>query len=381
MKKKLTALSIVLPFLFLFFYADYSYSYPRFGAYTGNKCMDCHVNPTGGLMRNKGGTYYAKKNLKMKMFKEIAGKTKFSPQISKNITLGGDVRVAQVDNEVDGSNNFNSFLAMQGDIYFNAELNKILSLFATTGIYIPGVQTEYEVYGLISNLPANTYMKIGRFAPNYGMRIVEHRAYQRQLILNTPYDANTGFELGVSPDWFNASIGLYNPMNASFLSQDPHKMFTGSMDFTFGVENWDYTFNFGGSFLNNPFNTRDTTSTSTITALKQAFGAFGKIGIMERVALLGELDFEESKSDRPLRRSLYWFGELDFIIIQGLELRGQYEYYDRNRDIEGDDLKRISTGLGIFPFYGFETELMVRFVLEEPDQSNNEWQWNFHFYF
>ena len=133
--------------------------------------------------------------------------------------------------------------------------------------------------------------------------------------------------------------------------------------------------------MNNPFNTRDTTSTSTITALKQAFGAFGKIGIMERVALLGELDFEESKSDRPLRRSLYWFGELDFIIIQGLELRGQYEYYDRNRDLEGDDLKRVSTGLGIFPFYGFETELMVRFVLEEPEQTNNEWQWNFHFYF
>ncbi len=364
-----------------FFTPDRSYSYPRFSAYTGDKCMDCHVNPSGGLMRNKGGEFFAKKNLKMDMFEKIAGKTKFSPKISKGITLGGDVRVAQVDNEVEGAANYNSFLAMQGDIYINAEINKILNIFATSGINIPGIETKYEVYGMISNLPANTYLKIGRFSPDYGIRIVEHRAYQRQLLLNTPYYANTGFELGVSPDWFRASVGLYNPMNLDFLGRDPHKMFVASTDFTFDFSDRDFNINFGGSFLNNPYNTTDTGFTQTITALKQAFGAFAKIGILKRAALLGEVDFEENKSDVPLRRTLYWFGELNVIIIRGLELRGQYEYYDKNRDVENDDIKRISAGVGIFPFYGLETELMVRFPMEEPGKKNNEWQWNFHFYF
>ena len=207
------------------------YSYPRFAAYTGNKCIDCHVNPTGGAMRNGGGIVYGEKNLNMDVFKKLAGKTQFSPKLTKSISIGGDVRVAQVDNQVrEGSANFNSFLAMQGDIYFNAKLNKILNVYATSGIQIPSADTKYEVYGMISDLPANLYLKIGRFKPDYGLRVVEHRAYQRKYLLNTPYDANTGFEIGISPDWFNLNLGLYNPMNVDFLGQDPHKMFTASAD-------------------------------------------------------------------------------------------------------------------------------------------------------
>ncbi|MBV6477897.1 MAG: hypothetical protein HGGPFJEG_00642 [Ignavibacteria bacterium] len=361
--------------------SDYAFTYPRFAAYTGDKCIDCHVNPTGGLMRNKGGYYYAKNNLSMELFEKIAGKTQFSPKISKGITIGSDVRIAQVDNEVEGSTNFNSFLAMQGDLYVNAEINKILNVFATSGIQIPNTETEYEVYGMISNLPADLYFKVGRFKPNFGTRIVEHRAYQRKYLLNTPYDANTGFEIGVSPDWFNFNMGIYNPQNLGFLGIDPHKMFIASADFNFGFSDNDFNVNVGGSFFNNPYNTVDTSFTSTITANKKAYGIFTRLGIMKRVALLGEIDFEESKSDIPLRRALYGYGELNVIIIKGFEFRGQYEIYNKNRDVSGDDIQRISTGVAFFPFYGFETEAMVRFVIEEPSISNNEFQWNFHFYF
>ena len=373
--------AFLLLFSLILFYCDYAMPYPRFAAYSGDKCIDCHVNPTGGLMRNKGGYYYAKNNLNMELFKKIAGKTQFSPKISKGISIGSDVRIAQVDNEVEGSTNFNSFLAMQGDVYVNAELNNIVNVFATSGIEIPNTETEYEVYGMISNLPANLYFKAGRFKPNFGTRIVEHRAYQRKFLLNAPYDANTGFEIGVSPDWFNFNMGIYNPQNLGFLGIDPHKMFVASADFNFDFSDNDFNVNVGGSFFNNPYNTNDTSFTSTITANKKAYGIFTRLGIMKRVALIGEIDFEESKSDRPLNRSLYGYGELNVIIIKGIELRGQYEIYNKNRDISGDDIQRISTGLGFFPFYGFETEAMVRFVIEDPVISNNEFQWNFHFYF
>lgn len=357
------------------------YSYPRFAAYTGNKCIDCHVNPTGGAMRNGGGIVYGEKNLNMDVFKKLAGKTQFSPKLTKSISIGGDVRVAQVDNQVrEGSANFNSFLAMQGDIYFNAKLNKILNVYATSGIQIPSADTKYEVYGMISDLPANLYLKIGRFKPDYGLRVVEHRAYQRKYLLNTPYDANTGFEIGISPDWFNLNLGLYNPMNVDFLGQDPHKMFTASADVSFSFEN-DMNLCFGGSFLNNPYNTSDSTFTSTIGALKQSYGVFSRIGFLKRVALLGEVDFAEVKTDFPSVRSLYGFAELNVIVIKGLELRGQYELYNKDRDKDGSDVKRISAGFAAFPFFGFETEVMVRFVSEEPEIKNNEFQWNFHFNF
>ncbi|MBK6877577.1 MAG: hypothetical protein IPG99_14300 [Ignavibacteria bacterium] len=78
---------------------------------------------------------------------------------------------------------------------------------------------------------------------------------------------------------------------------------------------------------------------------------------------------------------MYWFGELDVVVIKGLELRAQYESYDRNRDVENDTRSRISAGFAAFPFNGFETDIMVRFVSEDADLKNDEFQWNFHFYF
>ncbi len=356
-------------------------AYPRFAAYGGDKCMDCHVSPTGGTMRNNYGTEFAKKYLNMDMFRKIAGKTEFSPRITKEISLGSDVRVAQVDDQVPGASNFNSFLAMQGDIYVNAQLNDILNVFATSGIQIPNIETKYEVYGMISKLPANTYFKVGRFRPSYGIKIVEHRAYQRKYLLNTPYDANTGFELGVSPQWFEMNVGLYNPMKLDFLGMDPHKMVTANANCNFAFNNSNLNVNFGASFFNNPYNTLDSMNTMTITAVQQSYGGNMRIGIMKRIAFLGEIDFEEQWADYPLTRSLYGFAELDAVVTKGLELRGQYEYYDENRDITGDHISRISGGFAAFPFYGFETEMMVRFPIEEQDERNDEFQWNFHFYF
>lgn len=358
-----------------------SFAYPRFAAYTGSKCIDCHVDPSGGSMRNGGGFAYARNNLSMDMFKKLAGKTEFSPKITKDISIGGDVRVAQVDDQVPGASNFNSFLSMQGDLYVNAKLNKIVNVFLTSGIQIPGIETEYGVYGMLSNMPAESHFKVGRFKPNYGLRIVEHRSYQQKILWNAPYNYNTGFELGFSPDWFNLNVGLYNPMNTDFLTMDPHKMVVATTDFNFGFKDNDFNVNIGASFFNNPYNTSDSAFTTTITANSKAWGGFARIGILKRIAILGEIDFEEIKTDFPLKRRMYNYAELNVLVIKGLEIRGQYEKYDKDRNVNDDHVTRYSVGFAAFPFFGFETEAMVRFVTEEPSADNNEFQWNFHFYF
>lgn len=357
-------------------------AYPRFAAFTGDKCIDCHVNPTGGLMRNTAGIEGAKKFLNMEMFKKIAGKMEFSPQITKDISIGGDVRLVAADHQVPSETNFNTFLTMQGDIYLNAQLNKILNVFITSGMEIPNFPTKYEVWGLLSNLPAGLWFKVGRMTPNFGLRIPEHRAYQRQILWNAPYSQDDGFELGISPDFFNMNVGLFNGQGTNFFDGDSKKMFTGSADFTFSFNDYNYNFNFGGSFFNNPFTRFDPNTSSDNSGNRKAWGGFTKIGIMKRVALLGEVDFEEFRDAfTPLRRGMYAFGELNVRVIQGVELRGQYERYDRDRDIVDNEVTRISAGATFFPFFGLETEIFVRFVKEEPEVDNDEMQWTFHFYF
>ena len=379
MQKRKFYLFPVLIFLFSFYITEELQSYPRFSAYTGDKCITCHVSPTGGSMRNLYGTKYAEENLEMEIFKKISEKTKFSPRINDDITIGGDVRIAQIDNEIDGQPNQNTFLTMQGDLYVDARLNRILNVFVSSGIEIPNFPTKYEVYGMISRLPLDIYFRAGRFAPDFGIKIVEHRAFQGVNLLGTPYAADAGFEIGMTPGILNFNMGLFNGLNTIFFDTDQNKMFVTKADITLSTDDYNYNFNIGGSFFNNPYNI--VSSGTSITANRKAFGGFTKIGIHNIIALLGEFDLEENTINGAMTRRLFGFGELNIKVMKGVEVRGQYEYFDANRDVDDDNVSRYSFGAVFFPFPGFETEAMVRFVSEETDLQNNEFQWNFHFYF
>ena len=42
-----------------------SFAMPRFSVKLGNKCSDCHYNPTGGIIRNLDGWNWGKNTLSM----------------------------------------------------------------------------------------------------------------------------------------------------------------------------------------------------------------------------------------------------------------------------------------------------------------------------
>ncbi|MDP2364153.1 MAG: hypothetical protein Q8M94_10330, partial [Ignavibacteria bacterium] len=59
---------------------------PRFAVKLGDKCSDCHYNPSGGLIRNESGWHWGKNTLSM-----ISSRDKdflMSPKISDNISIG-----------------------------------------------------------------------------------------------------------------------------------------------------------------------------------------------------------------------------------------------------------------------------------------------------
>jgi len=63
---------------------------PRFALRLGDKCVDCHYNPTGGIIRNENGFFYGQNLLSM-----ISPREKdysMSPNINENISVGLDFR-------------------------------------------------------------------------------------------------------------------------------------------------------------------------------------------------------------------------------------------------------------------------------------------------
>jgi len=114
---------------------------------------------------------------------------------------------------------------------------------------------------------------------------------------------------------------------------------------------------------------------------KKAYGGFAKFGILNRIAILSEVDFVENTRLSNMTRGLYGFGELSIIIVKGLEFRSQYEYMKPDRDAGNNRITRKSIGAAVYPLAGLETEAMIRFVTEDTQPNTNEFQVNFHFYF
>ena len=103
------------------------------------------------------------------MKKYIKKTPEFTTKLNKNISVGGDLRFVHVDDEQPNLPVMNTFLTMQGDFYVNATVNDYISVYLAPGLQIPNIPTKYEVYGMVSNLPLNSYFKAGRMNPTFGI--------------------------------------------------------------------------------------------------------------------------------------------------------------------------------------------------------------------
>jgi hypothetical protein len=305
-----------------------------------------------------------------------------------------------------GNPNQNSFFQMQGDLYIYAKLNKYLHLVVSPAFNIPmndypysPLGTKSEIYGMLAGLPAGLYFKAGRFIPNFGLKIAEHRAYNRSYNdFYTPYASDAGIEIGISPAWFTLTVGLSNGSsydkngraNNSY-DFDAQKQFTASGDFRWSSRNGKYAFGLGISFINNPFKYDPQ---KNINAIKNVGSVFFSAGLFERISLLGEITYNRTEyKDSIMNKNdvKTVFGEIDIRVIQGLEVKVQFEDYNPQLGINtGSQLRRrYSFGTVVNPLTGMEIECIYR-VVQEPglknqipssDIENNEFQTVFRFYF
>ncbi|RPI15084.1 MAG: hypothetical protein EHM58_15000 [Ignavibacteriae bacterium] len=394
---------LILTYLLLFsllISADKLFSYPKFAAVTGEKCVSCHVNPTGGGMRNKYGIKTAKDFLYWKFLEKANKETELNTDINKSIQVGSDFRMIFINNQQgEGTPDFNTFFQMQAELYVHAQISKYLSLNLNPGFLIPNtfgnaaLPVKTEIYGMVHNLPAGLYLKVGRFIPNFGIKIPEHRSFNRNLNgFYTPYAADAGFEVGIAPSLFTLTVGLSNgssrDINGTLVQSydfDAQKQFTTSADFRWASKKGDYSFGLGGSFINNPFKYDPA---NNINALRQIAAGFISIGLFKRVAILGEydynrLDLRDAGSTRHDFNTI--FGEVDITVVQGAQAKFQFESYDPNLGLKDgpQELRRYSFGINLFPLTGLEIESIYR-VVDEPgelDIKNNEFQETFKIYF
>ncbi len=352
-----------------------AYALPRFAARTGAKCQSCHVNPSGGGMRQTFGVQYGRETLPVPTWSEEFGLDEFSTKLTDFVSVGADFRTlffyqqnpdtGTPPKSVKGAN---AFWEMQGDVYMSFRLAKKVSIYLDKGIY-----TGFEIFGLLNVLPANGYIKIGKFVPNYGMKTDDHRTFIRT---HTGFSAETGrpeltgAEVAVLPGPISITGGVYNSSDGFGVGTGNSKAVLGRAEGMFKASE-DISIGVGG----NVFTKMNTASQRTTL-----FGGFGSFSYQD-FTVLGEADLIQNKFAGTKITGLVTFVELNYVLTPGLDLKVGYNFYDPNKDLKTGSLSKYSIGLEFFPISGVEVRPVYNIVKEEPaDVKNDEFQLLFHFY-
>lgn len=354
-------------------YSD-SYALPRFSLRQNDKCSSCHYDPTGGGMRNENGVFFGKNVISMISPRDED--FKISPKLSDNVSFGLDIRSQYLYSMEKKRSDFQD---MSGSVYANVDLSEKINVTARYDFsaYI------WEAFAVARILPNDSYIKVGTFLPNYGIRLDDHTAYTRggdlgllfstgriQGMIYNPYYNETGIEAGINISDFGlvtASVG--KSVNNSVLTTDP--TFTTSLQLYQSLGR--LRFFGGGSFAS--FKTRSGASRLNSTLA----GGFAGLGY-KRITVMGEFDAASDYLGAGVKTNALMI-EAAYQFMLGLEGVVRYDRFDPNTSAVDDEVAHLIVGLEFYPYSFVEIRPQYRFMLEKPAKDNDSFVVQFHFWF
>ncbi len=326
---------------------------PYMAVRTGMKCSQCHVNQSGGAGRTEYGHAYTQYKLVLeqtqKFFREHhdEGMTSFDPRLNESVTLGANFRTEQfMTREQGAAPGDRQHSISEANIYLNVELVKDFLSFYLDQTMAPGSSANREMWVMARNLPFNSYVKVGRTLLPYGLRIMDDQAFIRAQTGYTYGRHDLAGEIGFEPGPFSVIANLTNN----------HFSSVGSIIFR--------NFRIGGSY-------GATTEGEKFDTYGPFVGAnFG------RFTAMAEVDFiEEASADSTIRRVAQFY-EVNFLPLQGVNLRTTYEYFDRNTKIANrkDGQSRWTFGAEVFPVQFLQLGLYYRLnqFIPQNDGANQD---------
>lgn len=345
------------------------YSLPRFSVRLGDKCVDCHYNPTGGIIRNDNGFFYGQNMLSL-----ISPRTKdfsMSPKLNDNISIGLDFRgqflYSQEKKRTD-------FQRMSGSVYGRVGLSKKINILARYDF----VNDIWEAYGVAQILPNNSYIKAGSFQPNFGIRLDDHTAYTRggdffllfqegarTGLIYDPFYIEAGAELGIYlSDFIFLTSSIGTNLNNPTLTKDP--TYTARLELTPSIGKIGFLL--GGSY-----------AAAKVPQKTEMYGGFAGIGY-DRFSLLAEFDQASNLLEADIKSNMLMI-EAVYIILIGLEAYARYDWLDKDVNKGTETIAHLILGFEFIPYSFIEIRPQYRFIIEDPNLNNDAAVIQFHFWY
>ena len=348
-------------------------------------------------MRNTFGSTYGREELPIRTYKNVVdtnddGKvtmTKeditniddFSTAITPNLSYGADFRTLYF---YEANNKTSSLFQMQGDLYLNFRLNRHFLLYVDKGLY-----TGFEVFGLAKVLPLDGYLKVGQFIPSYGTKVDDHTTFIRGCTIfpsqpctfyvpprtsfRPAFRANRNRSGDFSEHLFASSRNVQRCAVCRCQWNGATKFKTVSVRGDATIQTERINVNIGGSFYNDP--NPDPTEKATF------YGGFGSITVLKALTLNGEIDIIQTPVAGTTTTGLMSYAELNYMLVNGVDLKLGYDFYDPDKNLKTGTEARINVGAEFFLMSGVEVRPLYRMNMEQPAEiSNDEFDLLFHFF-
>jgi hypothetical protein len=327
----------------LWFCASPSVAEPYLAVQQGYKCVQCHINPTGGGLRNNFGMVFAENVLPMNTLP--AGSPVWLGQVVQDIVrVGGDLRAQYFDLQTPHERSQNGFQLEQLRLY--ADITIVPNLI---GLYVdeqvaPGGATNMEAYARIGS-QSNWYIKAGQFYLPFGWRLQDQSAFVREATLISMATPDKGVEFGLERGKWSAQLDVTNgELNGG---QPTGYQVTGNV---VRVES-SWRVGASGAFIQSSLGDRNE------------LGAYAGVRTGP-VAWLTEVDLIHQQSSVSGAASINSsalgtistgtmipaFVEADWAIHKGNNLKLTYDYFDPQRRLLGNGQERWSVVYELTPF-------------------------------
>jgi len=232
-----------------------------------------------------------------------------------------------------------------------------------------GLYGSGEIFGIGRADILDSYLKAGRFIPDYGWRFADHQMFNRRYLTESGGSESPaglygeGFEVGISPGDFSASAALLGGSGRNGDNYSARALYQMSLG--------DLNIGAGASVLRRQLGTDS----------RRAAGGFWYLALGP-VTWLGEID--ETKQNNKLGNMVSL--ELAVQVRKGYDLRGTYNFQDPDRALQNGSRQRYGAGVTAMPRPYLGWSLMANYWDIDPgdavtDDDRLEGELMIHFFY
>jgi hypothetical protein len=303
---------------------------PYFAVQQGLKCSGCHVNPTGGGMRNTFGQIWGQTALPEK---RIDTGEPWTGELSRFLAIGGNLRASGSYTDTPNQPSLTAFDVDKASVYLDVRaIPDRLSLYVDQRV-APGGSINSEAYARLWFGGQRFYVKAGQFFLPFGIRLQDDSAFTRQVTGINFATPDRGAEFGYETASWSAQFAVSNGTAGGPATSN-------GKQYSLRVEHVTPIWRAGVSTSLDESDD-DTDLGGVRIGKRQMHGVFAGLRTGP-IAWLAEADYIVDDTLVPNREQAIGLLEANWRVRQGHNLKVTAEYFDPDTDLSNDYRSRFS---------------------------------------